>query len=321
MKIVLNQGKTKPTLFSVAFGLSFLFVLWTSVQAFAFDETNIPSQQYSGSLRTNNHLSINEKPKVLQGVTIKENLGKQIDLSLTFADQNGVQQNFSQVLKDKPLILTLNYYRCTTLCSIQLVNLAKSIADLGWVIGKDFNMATVSFDPTDTPKDSKKAQVDYLSIAKQPTGNWNFYTGNEKNITQLAEQIGYFYKYDPVSKEYAHAAAIFFISPNGKISRYLYGINYAPNQIKFSLMDASQNKIGSPTDQILLTCFHYNPTSGKYDLFAINMLRTGAAVSVFILGFFLISFLRRDKKKFKKEIVIAKQGLGILTEKKSKDTI
>ncbi|MES2614276.1 MAG: SCO family protein, partial [Bdellovibrionota bacterium] len=200
----------------------------------------------------------------------------------------------------KPLILTLNYYRCTTLCSIQLVNLAKSIAQLNWPIGKDFNMATVSFDPTDTREGSKKAQQEYLSIAHQPTGNWNFYTGTQENISKLAQQIGYFYKYDPVSKEFAHAAAIFFISPNGKISRYLYGINYSPNQIKFSLMDASENKIGSPTDQVLLTCFHYNPTSGKYDLFAVNLLRGGAAVTVLILGIVLFYFIRRDKKKLPK---------------------
>ena len=283
----------------VFFLLSFAFV----GAAYSFDESTMPSQQYNGTMQTNNKLPTNIKPKVLQGVTIKENLGKNVDLGLTFTDENGLQKNFSQILNGKPLILTLNYYRCTTLCSIQLVNLAKSIALLGWPIGKDFNMATVSFDPTDTPEGSKKAQQDYLSIAKQISGNWNFYTGSQENISKLAEQIGYFYKYDPVSKEFAHAAAIFFISPNGKISRYLYGINYAPNQIKFSLMDASENKIGSPSDQILLTCFHYNPTSGKYDLFAINMLRGGAAITLLVLAFFLIYFLRRDKKKFKKIVL------------------
>jgi protein SCO1/2 len=272
------------------------FFVSIPLTGYAFDESAMPNRQYSGGLQTNQHLATNEQPKVLQGVTIKENLGKQIDLNLTFVDQDGVTKKFSEILGDKPIILTLNYYRCTTLCSIQLVNLAKSIAELNWPIGKDFNMATISFDPTDNQQGSKKAQQDYLNIAKQPNGHWSFYSGSQENITKLTEQIGYFYKYDPVSKEFAHAAAIFFISPNGHISRYLYGINYPPNQIKFSLMDASANKIGSKTDQVLLTCFHYNPTSGKYDLFAINLLKVAAAITVLVLGLLIIIYLRRDKK-------------------------
>lgn len=280
---------------------SVIAVIFFPNAAHAFDERSLPTQQYNGSLQQNNNLPSDVKPKVLQGVTIKENLGKSIDLNLTFTDENGNIKTAEQILDGKAIILTLNYYRCTTLCSIQLVNLAKTIAQMGWPIGKDFNMATVSFDPTDTPEASKKAQHDYLSIANQPNGNWKFFTGSQENISKLANQIGFFYKYDPVSKEYAHAAAIFFISPNGKISRYLYGINYSPSQIKFSLMDASENKIGSPTDQILLTCFHYNPTSGKYDLFALNMLKAGAIVTVLIILIFLFYFLRRDKNKFREE--------------------
>lgn len=278
--------------------LFFLLISFIMHKAYSFDESTLPSG-YNSVMKTNQNLPTNEKPKILQGVTIQENLGKNVDLNLKLIDENGNTKNFSQLLNGKPLLLTLNYYRCTSLCSIQLVNLAKSIAKMGWVVGKDFNMATVSFDPTDTPEASKKAQHEYRSVASQPNGNWNFYTANQETITKLTQQVGFFYKYDPESKEFAHAAAIFFISPNAKISRYLYGINYAPNQIKFSLMDAAADKIGSPTDQILLTCFHYNPTSGKYDLFAVNMLRGGAAGTLIVLASFLVYFLRRDKKKFR----------------------
>ncbi len=286
--------------------LSFPFILWSFFcffvpkYSYAFDEISMPSRQYNGSNPLKAGLPADAKPKVLQGVEIKENLGKLLDPNLTFTNQNGVIKKMSEIISDKPLILTLNYYRCSTLCSIQLVNLAHSMSQMGWQIGKDFNMATISFDPTDTVEASKSTQANYLSLAHQPNGNWNFYTGTEENIHKLTNQMGYFFKYDPVSKEYAHAAAIFFISPKGKISRYLYGINYAPNQLKFSLMDASENKIGSHTDQVLLTCFHYNPTSGKYDLFAINLLKAGAGLTVLVVAFFLIYFNRRDKIKFKK---------------------
>ncbi len=171
-------------------------IFFISHTAHAFDETKLPTEQPGGPLKTNNNLPVNVKPQVLQGVTIQENLGKNIDPSLTFIDENGNIKNFIQILNGKPTILTLNYYRCTTLCSIQLVNLAKSVANMGWSIGKEYNMATVSFDPTDTPMDSKKTRLEYLTIANQLQGSWGFYTGSQENINKLAQQLGYFFKYD-----------------------------------------------------------------------------------------------------------------------------
>lgn len=262
----------------------------------AFDERmRMPSQKRE---LNPNALPLNEVPKVMQGVAIKENLGKSINLDLAFTDQNNKVTKISDMLADgKPVLLTLNYYRCSTLCSIQLINFAKSLKELGWKIGKDFKVATISFDPTDKPSDALNKQQEYLNLVGQENGNWNFYVGNDENIKALTEQIGFYYNYDPISKEFAHAAAVFFITPDAKISSYLYGISYKSRDIKFSLMEASLNKIGSPTDQILLTCFHYNPTTGKYDAFAIGMLRIAAFITVFFLSIFLGIFFWREKRK------------------------
>ncbi|WP_397599838.1 SCO family protein [Silvanigrella sp.] len=269
----------------------------TSKLSYAFDESmRMPSQKRELSTS----LPLNEVPKVMQGVTIKENLGKTVDLNLSFTDENGKLTKISDMVADgKPLILTLNYYRCSTLCSIQLINFAKTLKEMGWKIGKDYRVATVSFDPTDTPKEAISKQKEYLKLTDQESGDWKFYVGTNDNIKSLTDQIGFYYKYDPVSNEFAHAAAIFFITPQGKISSYLYGITYKSRDVKFSLMDASKNKIGSPTDQILLTCFHYNPTTGKYDAFAMGMLRIAALITVFFLIMFLGYFFWREQRNKK----------------------
>lgn len=282
----------KVRIFFIIVTISLFFV---SKEIYAFDESmRMPSQKRA----LNNALPLNETPKVMQGVTIKENLGNTIDLNLSFTDESGKVTKISDMLaKGKPLILTLNYYRCTTLCSIQLINFANTLKEMGWPIGKDFRVATVSFDPTDTPAIALQKQQEFLKLTHQENGDWKFYVGNEENIKKLTDQIGFYYRYDPASKEFAHTAAIFLISPEGKISSYLYGITYKPRDVKFSLMDASQNKIGSPTDQILLTCFHYNPTTGKYDAFAMGMLRIAASTTVLLLILFLGYFFWREKRK------------------------
>ncbi|KAB8030997.1 SCO family protein [Fluviispira multicolorata] len=265
-------------------------------EIFAFDERN-PFPNAKG-VSTGSGIPLSKVPEVMQGVTITEKLGSSIDLNNTFTDSNGKVTKISEMLSDgKPLILTLNYYRCTSLCSLQLVNFANSLKDMGWKIGKDFKIATVSFDPSDVPKIAKEQQNHYLSLTEQKNADWQFYVGTNESIKKLTDEVGFYYRYDTASKEFAHAAAIFIISPEGKISRYLYGITYKSRDIKFSLMDASMNKIGSPTDQILLTCFHYNPTSGKYDAFAVGMLRIGASLTVLSLLIILGFFFWREKRK------------------------
>lgn len=285
--------------FYITFHVIFLLFFAAQQKGYAFDPGQMPSQQYSGSgTQKSNTLPTSVTPQMMQGVTVKENLGNYLDLNATFIDQNGQTKTIAQILNGKPLILTLNYYTCTTLCSIQLMSLAQSIHAMGWPIGNDFNMATLSFDPSDTTQSAYKKQQEYLTLAQQPRGQWDFFIDNKgENIKKIADALGFYYKYDPASKEFSHTAAIFFISPEGKISRYLYGVQYKPNDIKFAIMDASANKIGTTTERILLTCYHYNPTNGRYDAFAVNFLRIGALITMLVIGGILAYFFRADKKR------------------------
>lgn len=266
-----------------------------SSELYAFDESmRLPSQRRA----LTNTPPLSEVPKVMQGVTIKENLGKSLDLDLSFTDENGNHTKISDMLSSGiPVIFTLNYFRCSTLCSLQLINFANTLRDMGWPIGKNFRVATISFDPTDTSGLALKKKQEFIKMTNQDQADWKFYVGNEDNIKKITEQLGFYFRYDPISTEFAHTAAIFFISSEGKISSYLYGIQYKVRDVKFALMEASQNKIGSSADQILLTCFHYNPTTGKYDAFAIGMLRIAASITVLLLITFLGYFFWREKRK------------------------
>jgi len=231
-------------------------------------------------------------PAANQGVTIEEHLGQKIDLSLPFTNQDGKPITLGELTKGKkPLILSLNYYRCKTLCGLQLHNLSQTIKDLSWPIGKDFSMVTVSFDPSDTAALAKEKQREYLNLTNQPQGDWSFLTGSSDSIDKLTKKIGFFYNYIPKTQEYSHTAAIFFISPDGTITRYLYGISYKTNDVKFSIMDAASNTVGSAADQILLFCHTYDPNTGAYTGLAMGLMRLVGIISMILIfgtiGFFV----------------------------------
>lgn len=251
---------------------------------------------YETHMNTPSALPTDAVPKDLQGVTITENLGKKINLNLTFTDQDGRIVTIGDLLKNgKPLLLSLNYYRCKTLCGVQLQNLSKTLKDMHWPIGKDFTVTTISFDKTDTPTLAKEKQSQYLNLAQQPKGEWNFLVGNQENIDEITKTVGFFYNYIPERNEFAHTAAIFFISPDGMISRYLYGIDYKVNDVKFALMDAAKEKIGSTIDKVLLFCCNYDPSLGRYTGLAVGIMRTGGVASILFVLFLMFYYSKRRK--------------------------
>lgn len=236
-------------------------------------------------------------PKDMQGVTITEHLGEKLNLDLKFKNQDGHDVTIRDLLKNgKPIILSLNYYRCTTLCGVQLQNLAQTLKDLAWPIGKDFTVATVSFDATDTSALAKEKQKEFLEMANDPDGEWNFLTGTQLNIDQLTKAIGFYYNYIPERNEFAHTAAIFFISPEGIISRYLYGISYKTNDVKFALMETAMEKIGTTTDKFLLFCCNYNPTLGRYTGLAVGLMRVGGIATMIFIGSLIFYHSRRRRR-------------------------
>jgi protein SCO1/2 len=283
----------KTKLKYISLKLFFSFVCFFSTQAF--------SQGYGYSSDRNIYSSgpsNNSQPEITKGVTIEERLGSKIDLNLKFTNQDGKLVTLKELTKDnKPFILTLNYYRCTTLCGIQLFNLSKTIKELGWRIGKDYSIATISFDPTDTPDLAKKKQQEYLSLAHQPQGEWNFFVGDAQSIQTITKSVGFFYKYIPQKKEFSHTAALFFIGPDGTVTRYLYGISYKPNDVKFAIMDASINKVGSTVDRFLLFCCNYDPNAGAYTGLAMGMMRVVGGIGILILGSIMLFYFLRERKK------------------------
>ena len=244
-------------------------------------------------------------PGALEGVGIDQNLNGQLPLNLTFRDEAGRSVPLSSFfLTKKPVILALVYYRCPMLCTQILNGLESSLKAVSFNPGQDFEILSVSFDPKDTPELAASKKQMYLRRYGRPnTANgWHFLTGDPANIKALADAAGYHYKYDPKTDQFAHASGIMILTPDGRLSRYFYGVEYAPRDIRMGLVEASQNKIGNPVDQILLFCYHYDSATGKYGAIAMNLVRFAGAAFVLVCGTFLFIVFRRDFKADKQSL-------------------
>ena len=238
--------------------------------------------------------SVGVRPELLKEVGVDQKLNDSIPLDLTFRDERGNLVALRQYFGSKPVILTLVYFNCPMLCTQVLNGLDRSLELIPMSIGKDFNVLTVSIDPTDRPVLAEAKQAVYLGMYGRPGAaqGWHFLTGNEPQIKQLAATVGFRYAYDPDSKQYAHASAIMVLTPTGRISRYFYGISYPERDLRLGLVDASEGKIGSPVDQILLFCYHYDPHIGKYGLMVSRVLQLAGGLTVLCGGIFLAVLFR-----------------------------
>ncbi|HEV2234630.1 MAG TPA: SCO family protein [Terriglobia bacterium] len=239
-----------------------------------------------------------QKPKLLRDVGIDQNLNGQIPLQLTFRDETGKTVQLGDYFGQKPVILALVYYECPMLCTQVLNGLLTSLKGIPLDVGKQFNVVTVSFNPNEKPGLAMNKKRVYVGLYGRPGApeGWHFLTGDEAPIHQLADAVGFHYAYDNAADQYAHATAIMVLTPQGKISRYFYGIDYPSSDLRLSLVEASNNKIGSPVDQILLFCYHYDPTTGKYGLVIANVLRAAAAVTALVLGTIMFLLFRRERQ-------------------------
>lgn len=243
-----------------------------------------------------------QTPPELQGVGVTEHLDEQIPLGLEFTDEEGRKIKLGDYFQgDRPVILTLNYYRCPMLCSLQLNGLIEGLKELEWSPGQDFEIVTVSIDPTETPSLAKAKKKTYMEEYGRPSAaaGWHFLTGSKKNINELASAVGFHFKWNPDRREWMHAAALSACTPEGHISRYLYGVMYEPKTLRLALLEASQGKIGSTIDQIILYCYHYDAKAGSYSLAAFNLMRAGGAMTAVIIGGILVALWRRELRKKK----------------------
>src|SRR5215813_12533134 len=238
------------------------------------------------------------RPPVLKDVGIDQLLNNQVPLDLEFRDEDGRTVKLADYFKDKPVVLSLVYYNCPQLCTQVLTGLLGTLKTLPMTPGKEFVNLTVSFDPRETPQLAAAKKAEYLGRYNRPGAEdgWHFLTGDEVSIQALTRAVGFRYVWDPVTKQYAHAGGIMILTPQGKVSRYFYGIEYAPLDLRFGVIDASAGKVGTLADQIILYCYMYDPERGTYALVLMRLLRVFASFTlVTLLALFL--YLRRKEKQ------------------------
>ncbi len=236
----------------------------------------------------------NVRPPKLENVGIEQHLDGQVPPDLTFRDETGKTVKLGDYFGRKPIILDLAYYNCTMLCGEVLLGLTGAMKMVSFNLGEEYDVITVSFDPKDTPELAAAKKKDYIQRYGRPGAQqgWHFLTGQPDAINALTKAVGFQYQYDPKINQYAHATAIMVLTPQGKISRYFYGVDFPPKDLRLGLVEASQNKIGSPVDAILLYCYHYDPATGKYGAIVSNILQLGAGITILILGVLLFILFR-----------------------------
>jgi protein SCO1/2 len=238
----------------------------------------------------------NSLPPRLQNVGIEQHLDAQVSPDLVFLDESGKPVKLGDYFGRKPLILNLVYYNCTMLCGEALAGLSSAMKLVKFDVGNQFDVITVSFDPRETPEMAAAKKADYVKRYGRPgaAAGWHFLTGQPESINALTKTVGFNYQYDPKNHQYAHATAILLLTPQGRISRYFYGIDFPPKDLRMGLVEASQGKIGNAVDAVLLFCYHYDPETGKYGAMVGNILRLGAALTILLLGGLLFILWRLD---------------------------
>ena len=239
----------------------------------------------------------NVRPLYLQNVGIEQHLDAQVPPDLTFTDDTGRPVKLGDYFGTKPLILNLVYYNCTMLCGEALAGLSGAMKMVKFDVGNQFDVITVSFNPQETPEIAAAKKQEYVKRYGRPgaASGWHFLTGPAASINSLTKAVGFQYQYDPKSNQYAHATAIMVLTPQGHISRYFYGVDDPPKDLRMGLVEASQGKIGNAVDQVLLYCYHYNPETGKYGAVISNILRLGAGLTIVLLAGLLFVLFRMDK--------------------------
>jgi protein SCO1/2 len=236
-------------------------------------------------------------PAELEGVGIVEKIGEKLDLELEFIAENGRPVRLKEYFhKGRPVILNLIYYSCPTLCNLLLNGQTEALREIPGEPGSDFEIVTISIDPTETFDLARQKRAVYLESYGRPAPGWHFLTDYRGNVRKLAEQVGFHYRYDDRTRQYAHAAAIMLLSPDGVVARYLYGVQFKPLDLRLALAEAARGHGSFSVDRLLLFCFHYDPQARSYVLFATNLMRAGGALSVIVLGVALWRLWRRERQ-------------------------
>ena len=270
--------------------LSLAVAVWlAAVPAQALPQDGPPTRQRDAAV----------VPEGARDIGFDQNLGGQVPLDVTFRDETGKSVRFGDLLRGRPVVLSVVYYECPMLCTLVLNGVVSALKPVTLVPGTDYDVISVSFDPTETPELAARKKAAYLERLGKPGAEsaWTFLTGDEASIALLTRAVGFRYAWDEGTKQFAHPSGIVLLSPDGKISRYLFGVEYAPKDVRLGLVEASSGKIGGFSDQILLYCYMYDPTRGRYSAAVLNLVRAGALLTIVSLVTFIGVSRRRERRQ------------------------
>jgi len=239
-----------------------------------------------------------QMPELLQEVGLDQKLNTQVPLTLKFRDEDGRVVTLGDYFGKRPVILTLNYFECPMLCTEVLNGLVSALGVMNFSVGKEFDVVTVSFDPRDTPERARQKKAAYLGRYKRPgsESGWHFLTGSDHEIAALTRAVGFRYAYNAKAGQFAHASGVMVATPEGRLSHYFYGIEYGPRDLRLALVEASNHKIGTAVDQVLLACFHYDPSSGRYSMAVMTAVRAAGLAMVGLIVGAIVLMRRRERR-------------------------
>ena len=238
-------------------------------------------------------------PAPLREIGFDQNIDQQLPLDAQFVDENGTAVTLGSYYGEKPVLLAFVYYTCPMLCTQVLNAMTATISTLSLDAGKDFELVLVSIDPRETPAQAMAKKMEYLHRYKRPGADagWHFLTGKEPEIKRVAKAAGFRYAWDEQTQQYAHPTGIIVTTTDGRLARYLFGMEYGPRDLKLALVEASQGKVGTFADQLLLFCYHYDPMTGRYGVYVMRTLRIAGVATVLALGTFIVVMVRRERSQ------------------------
>jgi protein SCO1 len=241
----------------------------------------------------------NQTPKELSGIGIDEHLGSRLDLTTPLVDDAGKPAPLGSYFKSgKPVLLTVVYYGCESLCNFHLNGLTEAMRKISWTAGKEFELVAISMDDKEGPELAGPKKANYLKSYGRPESaeGWHFLTGSKASIAKITSEIGFKFRWDEATKQFAHASAAVIVTPDGVISRYLHGIDPHPQTLRLALLEAGGGKIGSFVDQLILYCFHFDPHKSKYTIYAWNIMRVGVVAMLLLMAIILVPLWRRERR-------------------------
>jgi len=254
------------------------------------------AQQGPGGVDAKAGVASNAVPPQLLDVTFQQRLGEQLPLDTPFRDETGRTVALGDYFGDKPIVLAFVYYTCPMLCTQVMNGISSAIRVLEFAPGQEFDVVLISFDPRDTPEAARAKKAEHLEYwdAADQADSWHFLTGDEPSIEAVTAAAGFAYRWEERAQQYAHVSGVLVVTPEGQLSRYFYGVEYSPRDLRLALVESSNGTIGSAVDELFLYCFHYDPEAGQYGPMVMNLMRLGGAVTLALVGGFMLVMWRRD---------------------------